>query len=155
MLLWIYIYVLFILCSYCITSSSNFVMLRNVNLNTLTLCLSICNRMAPPTQHQLYPLLEVEYDDPHRAHFLTDTDVEVPLPPLRPHTNVGYTPTVLPTNPKRQMRARDPYTPVTYLVMSNEYCHPKLANVMWQLVNLRTDSIYFLHIYFNVSRQHL
>ena len=37
-------------------------------------CLSICNRMAPPTQHLLYPLLEVEYDDPHQAHFLTDTD---------------------------------------------------------------------------------
>ena len=63
--------------------------------------------MAPPTQHQLYPLLEVEYDDPHRAHVLTDTDVEVPLP----HTDVGYTPTVLPTNPKRQTRPRDPYTP--------------------------------------------
>ena len=51
-----------------------------------TLCLSICNRMAPPMQHQLYPLLEVEYDCPHRAHFLTDTDAEVPLPPLKaPH----------------------------------------------------------------------
>jgi len=43
--------------------------------------------MAPPTPHQLYPLLEVEYDDPHRAHFLTDTDAEVPLPPLRPRTH--------------------------------------------------------------------
>ena len=61
--------------------------LNIVNLNTLTLCLSICNRMAPPIQHQLYPLLEVEYDDPHRAHFLSDTDVEVPLPPLRPRTH--------------------------------------------------------------------
>ena len=60
--------------------------------------------MAPPTQHQLYPLLEVEYDDPHRAHFLTDTDAEVALPPLTPHTDVGYTPNVLSTNP------RDPYT---------------------------------------------
>ena len=40
--------------------------------------------MTPSTQHQLYPLLEVEYDDPHRAHFLTDTDTEVPLPSLRP-----------------------------------------------------------------------
>ena len=38
--------------------------LNIVNLNTLTLCLSICNRMAPPMPHQLYPLLEVEYDDP-------------------------------------------------------------------------------------------
>ena len=38
--------------------------LNIVNLNTLTLCLSICNRMAPPTPHQMYPLLEVEYDDP-------------------------------------------------------------------------------------------
>ena len=67
-------------------------MLHNVNLNianlnTLTLCLSICNRMAPPTQHPLYPLLEVEYDEPHRAHFLSDTDIEVPLPPLRPRTH--------------------------------------------------------------------
>ena len=67
-------------------------MLHNVNLNiiklnTLTLYLLICNRIAPPTQHLLYPLLEVEYDDPHRAHFLTDTDAEVPLPPLRPRTH--------------------------------------------------------------------
>ena len=60
--------------------------LNIVNLNTLTLCLSICNRMAPPIQHQLYPLLEVEYDDLHRAHFLADIDAEVPLPPLKaPH----------------------------------------------------------------------
>ena len=67
-------------------------MLYNVNLNivdlnTLTLCLLIYNRMTPLIQHQLYSLLEVEYDDPHRAHFLTDTDVEVPLPPLRPYTH--------------------------------------------------------------------
>ena len=61
--------------------------LNIVNLNTLTLCLSICNRMAPLTQHQLYPLLKVEYDDLHRTHFLTNTDVEVSLPPLRPHTH--------------------------------------------------------------------
>ena len=80
--------------------------LNIVNLNTLTLCLSIYNRMAPPTQHQLYPLLEVEYDDPHRAHFLTDTEAEVPLP----HTDNGYTPTMLPINLKRQRRPRDPYT---------------------------------------------
>ena len=38
--------------------------LNIVNLNALTLCLSIYNRMAPPMPHQLYPLLEVEYDDP-------------------------------------------------------------------------------------------
>ena len=38
--------------------------LKIVNLNTLTLCLLFCNRMAPPTPHQLYPLLDVEYDDP-------------------------------------------------------------------------------------------
>ena len=55
--------------SYCITCSSNFAMLLNVNLkivnlNTLTLCLSFYNRMAPPTPHQLIPLLDVEYDDP-------------------------------------------------------------------------------------------
>ena len=43
--------------------------------------------MAPPTQHQLYPLLEVEYDKPHRAHFLSDIDIEAPLPPLRPRTH--------------------------------------------------------------------
>ena len=61
--------------------------LNIVNLNTLTLCLSICNMIAPPTQHPLYPLLEVEYDEPHRAHFLTDTNAEVPLPPLRPRTH--------------------------------------------------------------------
>ena len=38
--------------------------LNIVNLNTLTLCLSICNRMSPPTQHSLYSIFEVEYDDP-------------------------------------------------------------------------------------------
>ena len=69
-------------------------MLLNVNFNivlfimfVLTRCLSICTRMAPPTQHPLYPILEVEYDDKHRAHVLTDTDAEVALPPLRPHTH--------------------------------------------------------------------
>ena len=41
--------------------------------------------MAHPTQHPLYPLLEVEYNDEHRAHMLTDTNIEVSLPPLRPH----------------------------------------------------------------------
>ena len=65
----------FILCSYCITSSLNFAMLHNVNLNivnlnTLTLCLSNCNRMARPTPHQMYHLLEVEYDD----HLLPSDD---------------------------------------------------------------------------------
>ena len=67
-------------------------MLHNVNLNIVnlsivTLCLSICNRMTSPTQHPLYPLLEVEYDDQHRAHILSDTDAEVALPPLRPRTH--------------------------------------------------------------------
>ena len=62
-------------------------MLYNVNLSTLTLCLSICNRMAPPTQHLLYPIPEVEYDDQHRAHILSDNDAEVSLPPLRPRTH--------------------------------------------------------------------
>ena len=62
------IYMCFYIVLYCITSSSNLAMLHNVNLNivnlnTLTLCLSICNRMAPPTPHHMYPLLEVEYDD--------------------------------------------------------------------------------------------
>ena len=43
--------------------------------------------MAPFTQHPLYPLLEVEYDDQHRAHILSDTDAEVALPPFRPRTH--------------------------------------------------------------------
>ena len=69
-------------------------MLLNVNFNivlfimfVLTLCLSICTKMAPPTQHLLYPILEVEYDDMHRAHMLTDTDAEVSLPPFRSRTH--------------------------------------------------------------------
>ena len=67
-------------------------MLYNVNLNfvnlsTLTLCLSICNRMTHSTQHPLYPIIEVEYDDQYRAHILTDNDIEVALPPLRPRTH--------------------------------------------------------------------
>ena len=61
-------------------------MLHNVNLNTLTIYLSICNMMASPTQYPLYLILEVEYDDQHRAHILSDNDVEVALPPLRPRT---------------------------------------------------------------------
>ena len=57
----------FILCSYCITSSSNFVMLHNVNLNivnlnTLTLCLSICNRIVS-IGHSL--MKEEEKDSSH------------------------------------------------------------------------------------------
>ena len=43
--------------------------------------------MTPPTQHLLYPILEVEYDNQHRAHILSDNDVEVALPTLRPHTH--------------------------------------------------------------------
>ena len=69
-------------------------MLLNVNFNivlfimfVLTLCLSICIRMAPPMQHPLYPILEMEYNDLHRAHVLTDTDAEVSLPLLRPRTH--------------------------------------------------------------------
>ena len=51
--------------SYCVRIAMLYnVNLNIVNLNTLTLCLSICNRIAPPMSHQLYPLLEVEYDDP-------------------------------------------------------------------------------------------
>ena len=65
----------FILCSYCITSSSNFAMLHNVNLNiiilnTLTLCLSICNRMTPPTQHPLYPILNIVTGRPTSSTYL-------------------------------------------------------------------------------------
>ena len=78
------------------------------NLNTLMLCLSIYNRMTPPTQHQFYPLLEVVYDDPHRAHFLTDTDAEVPLPPSKaPHRRwlhlVGYLERILSSETCRLM----------------------------------------------------
>ena len=40
--------------------------------------------IAPPTQHLLYPILKVEYDDQHRAHILSDNDTEVSLSPLRP-----------------------------------------------------------------------
>ena len=29
----------------------------------------------------------MEYDDQHRAHILSDNDVEVALPPLRPRTH--------------------------------------------------------------------
>ena len=58
--------------------------LNFVNLNILTFFLSICNRMAPPTQHPMYPILEVEYNDQHRAHILSDNDAEVALAPLRP-----------------------------------------------------------------------
>ena len=47
--------------------------------------------MAPPTQHPLYPILEVEYDDQHRAHILSDNDAEVSLPPLRPRTHTSGT----------------------------------------------------------------
>ena len=43
--------------------------------------------MAPLTQHPLYPILEVEYDDQHRTHILSDNDAEVALPPLRPRTH--------------------------------------------------------------------
>ena len=43
--------------------------------------------MVLPTQHPLYPLLEVEYDKPRRAHILSDTDAEVVLTPLRPRTH--------------------------------------------------------------------
>ena len=43
--------------------------------------------MAHPMQHPLYPILEVEYDDQHRAHILSDNDAEVALPPLRPRTH--------------------------------------------------------------------
>jgi hypothetical protein len=38
-------------------------------------------------QHPLYPLLEVAYDEEHRAHKLTDSDAEVALIPLRPRTH--------------------------------------------------------------------
>ena len=51
------------------------------------LCLSIYNRMTPPTQHPLYPILEMEYDDQHRAHILSDNNAEVALPSLRPRTH--------------------------------------------------------------------
>ena len=40
------------------------------------------------TQHPLHPILEVEYDDQHRAHILSDNDAEVALPTLRPRTHI-------------------------------------------------------------------
>ena len=43
--------------------------------------------MAPPMQHPLYPILEVEYDDQHRAYILSDTDAQVALHTLRPCTH--------------------------------------------------------------------
>ena len=43
--------------------------------------------MAPPTQHPLYHILEVEYDDQHRAHILGDNDAEVALLTLRTYTH--------------------------------------------------------------------
>ena len=36
----------------------------------------------------MYLILEVEYDDQHRAHILSDNDEEVALPTLRPHTHI-------------------------------------------------------------------
>ena len=44
--------------------------------------------MVSPTQHPLYPILELEYDDQHRAHILSDNDAEVVLPTLRHRTHI-------------------------------------------------------------------
>ena len=67
--------------SYYIISSSNFAMLHNVNLNFVNLnTLSFVYQFVtgwPPTQHPLYLILEVKYDDQHRAHILSDKDAEV------------------------------------------------------------------------------
>jgi hypothetical protein len=43
--------------------------------------------MAGPTPHLQYPILEMEYDNEHRAHLLTDTEVDVAILPLRPCTH--------------------------------------------------------------------
>ena len=56
--------------------------------------------MAPPIPHQLYPLLEVEYDDP-----LLPLDDEV-----------------------SKRRSRDPYILEAFELMSNEYYRRKLAD---------------------------
>jgi hypothetical protein len=38
-------------------------------------------------QHPVDPLLEVDYDEDHRAHKLTKNDAELALTPLRPCTH--------------------------------------------------------------------
>jgi hypothetical protein len=38
-------------------------------------------------QHPVYPLLEVDYDEDHRAHKLTNNDADLALTPLRPRTH--------------------------------------------------------------------
>jgi hypothetical protein len=37
--------------------------------------------------HPQYPILEVEYDNEHRAHVLSDGVAEVPMAPLWPRTH--------------------------------------------------------------------
>ena len=105
--------------------------LNIVNLNTLTLCLSIYNRMAPPTPHQMYPFLRWSTTTP----FFHQT--------MRFLRGIRGILTLL-------------WFSWLFELMSNEYFCPKLAdswtneNVMWQLVNLCMDSIYLLHIRFNL-----
>ena len=88
--------------------------------------------MTPPTQHQLYPLLEVEYDNPHRAHFLTDTDTEVPLPSLKaPHRRWLHSHCVAYKFEKTEASegSLHSWDLVGYVeFMSNEYCRLKLAD---------------------------
>ena len=45
------------------------------------------NQDGPSHAASIVPLLELEYDDEHRAHVLTNTNAEVSLPPLRPRTD--------------------------------------------------------------------
>jgi len=41
-------------------------------------------------QHPQYPLLELSYDNNHRAHHLSDLDPPAALTPLRPCTHNGH-----------------------------------------------------------------
>jgi hypothetical protein len=40
-----------------------------------------------PTLHQLFPILEMEYDKDHRAAYLEDGMMDMSLPILRPRTH--------------------------------------------------------------------
>ena len=78
-------------------------------------------------QHQLYPLLEVEYDDLHRAHFLTDTDAEAP------HRRWLHSHCVAYKFEKTEASegSLHSWDLVGYVeLMSNEYCHPKLTDLV-------------------------
>jgi hypothetical protein len=54
---------------------------------------------AGPTLHQLFPILEMEYDKDHRAAYLEDDPMDMSLPILRPRTH------------NRQLRWDERYAP--------------------------------------------